>query len=104
MQNGLGWILAALLVATGLALGGCGGDEGSQQRTTPDWQPSERLPTLSQRWWWEPVERPCEEDSDCPNGERCQLMRLSTCPQCPPGEMAEICVPRNQSGRRAANP
>lgn len=103
MRYGLGKILAALVVAAGLALGGCGGDEGSQQRTTPEWEPDERLPAMSQRWWWEPVERPCEEDSDCPNNQRCQTMRLSTCPQCPPGELAKVCVPRDQGNAQASS-
>lgn len=103
MDSGLSKVLATLAVAVGLALGGCGGDDSSAQRTTPTWQPDERLPAMSQRWWWEPVEQPCEEDSDCPDGQRCQLMRLSTCPECPPGELAEICVPRQQGNAQASN-
>jgi hypothetical protein len=91
-------LVVALFAALGLALGACGGDD-AERRTTPDWQPSERRPSVSQRWWWEPVERPCEEDADCREGERCQHMRLSSCESCPPGEVAQICVPRD--GARA---
>ncbi|HJL15518.1 MAG TPA: hypothetical protein RMH99_07685 [Sandaracinaceae bacterium LLY-WYZ-13_1] len=102
MRNGShGKLLAALALAAGLAFAGCGGDDGDQQRTTPEWEPSERLPSFSQRWWWEPVERPCEEDDDCREGETCQWMRLATCESCPPGERARICVPRDRSERSA---
>lgn len=103
MRNGaLRGVLAALLVTastvlvTATVLVACGGDE-SQRPTTPEWQPSQRTPRVSRGWWSEPVERYCEEDRECHADERCQLMRLGTCPQCPRGEDAKICVPRDSS-------
>lgn len=96
--------LGVLAVAS-VGLLGCGGDT-SQQRTQPTWQASDRLPQLAQHWWWEPVERYCEEDQDCEQGETCQTMRLGTCPQCPQGEIAEICVDPNADDeeRQASRP
>lgn len=97
-------VLAALLVTASIALVACGGDE-SQQPTTPEWQPTQRTARVSRGWWSEPVERYCEEDHQCHADERCQLMRLGTCPRCPRGEDARICVPRDGSqGAQASSP
>ncbi len=82
--------LTALVVTVGLALVACGG--GEPQRRDPNWRASERVPSVAEHWWWEPVERPCEEDDDCRDGEQCQNMRLATCTNCPRGEHARICV------------
>ncbi len=89
----------AALMAT--ALLGCGG--GEQNR--PGWQASERLPDLTSRWWWEPVEEACEDDEDCENGATCTTLRLTTCANCPPGEQAKACTGGNQpeqGGRQAS--
>lgn len=92
---------ALVLVLGALALG-CGGDESDEQPTTPDWQPSERIPVVSDHWWAEAVERPCEETADCRSDERCQLVRLSSCRSgCPEGETAEVCVPDDWQGEEA---
>lgn len=100
MRNGAQvGILASLVVIGALGLSACGGDESARREAT--WRASERLPTTATHWWWEPVERICEEDRNCPSGERCQLMRLGTCPECPRGESAKICVPREGNGARA---
>lgn len=88
--------LGVLVVVASVGLLGCGGE--SPQRTDPTWQASDRLPQLAQHWWWQPVERYCEEDRDCQAGETCQTMRLGTCPQCPRGQVAEICVGPNSGG------
>lgn len=94
-------LIATALVVLGLGgVVACGGD-GSQQRATTPWHPNETAPTVSQRWWWQPVERACEDDSDCRRGERCSRMRLSSCPTCPPGEVAELCIARDSGGARA---
>jgi hypothetical protein len=87
---------AACLVAA------CGGDDGDQRRTTPDWQPSERLPVVAQHWWGDPVERFCEETTECRRGERCRPVRLSSCREgCPEGETARVCVPDDWEGEQA---
>ena len=83
-------ILTALVVIAGLATGACGG--GEPQRRDPNWRARERLPNVAEHWWWAPVERACEEDDDCDEGETCQNMRLATCTNCPRGEQARICV------------
>lgn len=101
MRNGaITRILAGLVVTGALALGGCGGDDSARREVT--WRASDRLPNSASHWWWDPVERTCEEDSDCVADERCQLMRLGTCPGCPRGEDHEICVPRDGDGSRAS--
>ncbi len=51
--------ITGLLLAFGLALGACGG--GAQEQREPDWRPRERVPTVAEHWWHEPVERACEE-------------------------------------------
>ena len=98
-------VLPMLAVVASLGLGACGGDDSEQRRTTVDWQPSDRLPQTASHWWWQPVERYCEETRDCRQGETCQLMRLGTCPGCPRGENARICVGPDdeEEGRRASN-
>ncbi len=88
---------ASVALALGLVLAACGGSP-PPERADPTWRPSERTPGLAQHWWWEPVERPCEEDDDCRSGEVCRNMRLGTCTGCPRGEEAMICVDRE--GRR----
>ncbi len=94
--------LVGLVLAAGLALSACGGG-GSEQRTA-DWHPHERTPSGSPHWWWEPVERTCENDGDCQNGESCQAMRLGTCEGCPHGETAHVCVGRDgNAGRQASS-
>lgn len=103
MPNGaLSGILASLFIAGALALGGCGGDDTARREVS--WRPSDRLASSASHWWWEPVERICEEDSDCPTGGRCQLVRLGTCPSCPRGEDHQICVPRDGDGSQARRP
>jgi hypothetical protein len=87
--------LTGLLLALGLMLGACGGGE-AQQRTA-DWQPHQRIPRASEHWWWTPVERACQEDGDCDDGESCQPMRLGTCEGCPRGETARVCVGEDES-------
>ncbi|MBZ0121222.1 MAG: hypothetical protein K8H88_29775 [Sandaracinaceae bacterium] len=82
----------AMLLALGLVLGACGG--GSAERQEPTWRPSQRYANLSPHWWWEPVERTCEEDDDCREGETCNEVRLGTCRGCPRGENHSICVAR----------
>ena len=97
------WMVTVALLLAGLLLGACGG--GEQERRTPDWRARERASaSLTQRWWWEPVERPCEENDDCENGETCQLMQLGTCPNCPRGEDAKICVGREGERNASAPP
>lgn len=93
-------ILIALVLSAGLALGACGG--GEPQRRDPNWRASERIPNVAEHWWWEPVERACEEDDDCRDGETCQNMRLATCTNCPRGEQARICVGGEESPTRRA--
>lgn len=83
-------VLTSLVLALGLALGACGG--GNQEQRDPGWEARERVPQVAEHWWHEPVERPCEEDEDCEQGEHCRNMRLGTCPGCPRGEEAMICV------------
>ncbi len=96
MRNGaLSTILACLVSASGLALGACGGDDSARREVT--WRPDERLPQHAAHWWWEPPERQCEEDEDCRTGETCHNMRLGTCPGCPRGEDAEMCIPREEA-------
>jgi len=92
--------ITGLLLAFGLALGACGG--GAQEQREPDWRPRERVPTVAEHWWHEPVERACEEDADCERGERCRTMRLGTCSNCPPGEQAKICVGDGEQAPRRA--
>ena len=77
------------VVIMALVLGiACG---GSPPPRDPGWEASQRLPDIAPHWWWDPVERACEDDDDCgPNGE-CQRVRLGTCPNCPPGETAHVC-------------
>lgn len=98
-------LLSGLVLAAGLVLTACGGG-GTEQRTA-DWQPRQRIPSAAEHWWWEPVERACEEDDDCRTGETCQAMRLGTCTGCPRGESAKICVGPDddeaQRGRRASS-
>ena len=96
-NRALSTILASLVCAGALALGACGGDESPRRETT--WQASDRLPIYRTHWWYEPNERACEEDSHCRSGERCRTMRLGTCPGCPRGEDARVCVPREEIGR-----
>ncbi|MGE0786093.1 MAG: hypothetical protein AB7S26_10420 [Sandaracinaceae bacterium] len=80
----------------------CGGDDSSSQRTTPEWQARERLPIVSLHWWGNPVERFCEETTDCERGEQCQQVRLSSCRNgCPRGEDARVCVPHDWNGDMA---
>ncbi len=100
MRNGaISTVLASLLCVGALALGACGGDESNRRDIS--WHPDDRLPGHTRHWWWEATERACEEDSDCRSDERCQLMRLGTCPTCPRGEDHEICVPRSSGGANA---
>ena len=82
-------VIAAVLAAFSIA--GCGGDD-SPRRAEVTWEPSARLPADVHHWWGEPVERYCDEDRDCHAGEHCRRMRLRTCPRCPLGEIAEVCV------------
>jgi len=98
MRNGaLATLLTSLLLCLGaLALGACGGDESNRREVS--WRPSDNLPLYASHWWWDPVEDPCEEDSDCDSGERCQRVRLGTCGNCPPGESHHICVPEDWDG------
>lgn len=93
-------ILVSFVAAMGLALAACGGDDSAARRDDP-WRPSDRMPQVAQHWWWEPVERACEEDSDCEAGEHCRVMRLGTCPTCPRGEDAHVCVGRDGETARA---
>jgi hypothetical protein len=88
---------ASLALAFGLVLAACGGS--SSERAEPTWRPTERTASLAQHWWWEPVERACEEDDDCRAGEVCRNMRLGTCRGCPRGEEAMVCQERDQDGR-----
>lgn len=92
---------AGLLVAVGLVLGACGAGTQEQQRE-PNWRAREQAPALAEHWWHEPVERACEEDSDCQQGETCRTVRLGTCSNCPPGEEAKICVGGDSAGSRRA--
>ncbi len=97
--------LTGLVLAAGLVLGACGG--GQPEQRTADWHPRQRVPNSGEHWWWEPVERACEEDDDCQQGETCQAMRLGTCQGCPRGETAHVCVgpddEEEQRGRRQAS-
>lgn len=93
-------VLTLFAIVASLGLVACGGDDSEQRRTTVDWQPSDRLPQTASHWWWEPVERYCEEDSDCRSGEECVFMRLGTCPGCPRGEDADVCLPRDPEARQ----
>jgi len=96
-------VLTSLVLALGLALGACG--SGTQEQRDPGWQARERVPQVAEHWWHEPVERACDEDADCEQGQRCQNMRLGTCAGCPRGEEAKMCVgeptPREGNRRRA---
>jgi hypothetical protein len=90
-----------LALAMAILLAACGGDPAPRQ---VDWTPRERAPQAAQHWWWEPVERSCQEDSDCRAGEVCQRVRLGTCPTCPTsgggyvrGQDARICVDRDDA-------
>jgi hypothetical protein len=80
------------VAATALVLGiltACGG--GAPQRD-PGWEAAQRLPDLAPHWWWDPLERHCEEDDDCGQGGNCRSVRLGTCSNCPPGENVMMCV------------
>lgn len=101
MRNALSTMLATLLCLGALALGACGGE--SQNRPEITWRASDGLPLYTSHWWWEAPERACEEDDDCRSGERCQLMRLGTCPACPRGEDARVCIPRDGSSGTSGN-
>ena len=91
--------VAALTVALAcFGLMACGEAPPPQETT---WRPSDRLPLSAQHWWWDPVEYACAEDSDCESGETCQRMRLGTCPECPRGEDAHVCVDREGQPSRA---
>ncbi|MFK7987453.1 MAG: hypothetical protein AB8I08_15635 [Sandaracinaceae bacterium] len=90
-------LLTCLAVVASLGLVACGGDDSERRRTTVDWQASDRLPQTASHWWWQPVERYCEESTDCRQGETCQMMRLGTCGACPRGEEAMICIPREDA-------
>lgn len=94
-------ILAALALVAGLALSACGG--GQPQRRDPEWRARESVPSTAEHWWWEPVERACEDDDDCREGESCRTMRLSSCSNCPRGETARICVGGEASPARRAS-
>ena len=61
-------LVSLLVVLLSLLALACGGDDADRRRTTPDWEPSQRVPTSSERWWAEPVERYCEEDRECRQG------------------------------------
>lgn len=103
MRNGaLRTIVASLLCVGALALGACGGDDGPR-RAEVTWRPGDRLPQSAAHWWWEPTERACEEDEDCRSGEHCRLMRLGTCPGCPRGEDARVCVGPASNGDGASS-
>ena len=45
----------------------------------------------------------CEEDEDCRSGEHCRLMCLGTCPGCPRGEDARVCVGPASNGDGASS-
>ena len=90
MQNAR--IVSLLVVLLSLLAFACGGDDAQRRRTAVDWEPSQRVSQTSDHWWATPVERYCEENQDCRPNERCQQVRLGTCPRCPRGEDARICV------------
>lgn len=100
MRDSVPRIFIGLVLGLGLALAACGG--GEPQRRDPSWRASERVPNVAEHWWWEPVERACEEDSDCRQGETCRTMRLGTCTSCPRGEQARICVGGQEPANRRA--
>jgi len=79
-----------VLLGLAIAIGGCGGSPPEQR----SWTMPARVPDLAAHWWWDPVERPCEEDDDCEPGESCQGVRLGSCTaaRCPRGEDHAICV------------
>jgi hypothetical protein len=83
----LGTRTSALIALAALAIAAC----GSSPPPDDPWQASARVLNVSDRWWWEPNEVPCEEDDDCWPGESCQSMRLATCTGCPTGESAGVC-------------
>mgnify|MGYP001628086446 CR=1 FL=1 len=95
-------LVSLLVVLLSLLALACGGDDADRRRTTPDWEPSQRVPTSSERWWAEPVERYCGEDRECRQEETCQQVRLGTCPRCPRGEDARICVGETEEPRARA--
>ncbi len=92
-----------LIILLGLSALACGGDDSeARQRTTPTWQARDRLPVVAQHWWGQPVERYCDDTTDCEAGQRCQRVRLSSCRDgCPRGEDALVCVPRDWHGDEA---
>lgn len=92
-------ILTSFMLAAGLVLAACA---GSQEQRDPTWRPRERVPDTAEHWWWEPVERSCEDDDDCRPGERCRTMRLGTCTGCPRGEQTRICVGENGNSSQRA--
>jgi hypothetical protein len=56
-------------------------------------RPAVVSPLPSASWAQEPVERRCEDDTSCAEGERCVEVRLSSCASCPPGEAIGLCQP-----------